>query len=234
MLVYWKTGRREQAAAGRAGSAATVGRFGSAAEALRLLPDTLLMMAVLAGYLVWRWKALGGLAPGIRTRLGASAVFLNALLLPLRYAGLTALPARLCVEPRYEPIGSWTDPRFFAAVAGDVLALSVVVALWRRGHRAASAGVAFFFVSLLPVLNLDLVSGGWIAERYLYIPSIGFSVVAGLLYAAAMRRWKRTAVLGLCLVVGISSLRTYPSPIMKPSVCSSSFARSAGTSTRCV
>jgi tetratricopeptide (TPR) repeat protein len=61
---------------------------------------------------------------------------------------------------------------------------------WRmvRGSRAGKFAVGFMVLPLLPVLNLALFnrSGGFVHDRFLYLPSIGFAIVAGI----AIRRLK--------------------------------------------
>ena len=60
--------------------------------------------------------------------------------------------------------------------------LAVIVWLYQR-HAPACFFGAFFFVALLPTSNLLLIIGSIMAERFLYLPSIGFAgcVVAGVL-----------------------------------------------------
>ena len=60
-----------------------------------------------------------------------------------------------------------------------VLLLAATVWFWRR-EPIFSWGILFFFVMLLPTSNLLLVIGSIMAERFLYLPSIGFCAVAAL------------------------------------------------------
>ena len=53
---------------------------------------------------------------------------------------------------------------------------------WRRSHRAASFFLAFFFIAIAPTANLAILIGSIMAERFLYLGSIGLAgcVVASL------------------------------------------------------
>jgi hypothetical protein len=100
-----------------------------------------------------------------------------------------------------------------------VLSLAVVL---RKRQPVISFGIAFFCVVLLPSSNFVLPAGILLAERTLFLPSVGAMLVAGAV-AVVLRDWARTrfgerrdiarlghAVLALILVGGIvrSLLRT--------------------------
>jgi hypothetical protein len=69
-------------------------------------------------------------------------------------------------------------------------------------------GVLWFVVTMLPVSNLLFGSSVLLAERTLYFPSIGFVLMVGWAFAAAVpssvggaRLWRRVPVYGLAAVV---------------------------------
>jgi tetratricopeptide (TPR) repeat protein len=87
--------------------------------------------------------------------------------------------------------------------------------LYRR-HAPACFFGAFFFLALLPTSNLLLIIGSIMAERFLYLPSIGFAgcVVAGVLalsrrLAVEDARRVRMATAALAVVVAGFGLRTW-------------------------
>lgn len=72
--------------------------------------------------------------------------------------------------------GAWLA---LAVIAG---VLAVVIARYRRDKPMFWAA-GMFAIALLPVSNLVLLIGATMAERFLYLPSIGFAIAAaGLLY----------------------------------------------------
>lgn len=108
----------------------------------------------------------------------------------------------------------WGGPQLLAVVtvAGAVW---LMVRTWRSAPLV-SRGLAWFFVTIIPAANLIHVPGVWsatLAERYLYIPSIGLALAqAGLLVMA--ERWaavrftlrREAARAGLLVIVLIVAL----------------------------
>src|SRR6185295_4042665 len=80
------------------------------------------------------------------------------------------------------------------AWAGLILAAAAVsLAVWMAKRRpAVSFATLFFFVTLLPVSNWLIPIGALMAERFLYTPSFGVALLAGVLWmavpATAIRR----------------------------------------------
>ena len=80
----------------------------------------------------------------------------------------------------------------------------------RRRRPALAFGIAWVVLSLLPVSNILVTSGILLAERTLLLPSIGLTLAAGAIAAAALRRmqssrplqWTAAGALGVLLVVG--------------------------------
>lgn len=135
------------------------------------------------------------------------------------YARLLFLPLDLSADYGAGVIDvavGWTAE----GVVGVLLALSVLVLAllgWRRKvagepSRALSLGVLWFCVTILPVSNLLFVAGVLLAERTLYLPSVGFCLAAGWVLAALLRRRRVVGTLaagGVVLLLGVRSwLRT--------------------------
>ena len=135
-----------------------------------------------------------------------------------RYFGLLVWPARLSWDYSYNAIplftwspGNWGDLKAVAALAGSVAAAVVAIG-FRRTHRPVSFAIAFFFAALVPTSNLLLLIGTIMAERFLYLPSVGFAIALVWAMDALWRRLpaNRTALLAglLVLLVGLAA-RTY-------------------------
>ncbi len=105
---------------------------------------------------------------------------LTALKVLFKQISLLLWPRSLTWDYSYNqiPLASWSIG--LAALAGMIGLLTLIVWLFKRNAPACFFG-AFFFLSLVPTSNLLLIIGSIMAERFLYLPSIGFAgcVVAG-------------------------------------------------------
>ena len=104
-----------------------------------------------------------------------------------RYAGL--LTGILEGQPMYDPpwLGGIHPPIDLMGLLLPVVVFAFAV--WRR-LRALTLGVAWIFFLLLPVLAFPLIT--YMADRYLYAPSLGFCwiLAAGILWLAGRVRSK--------------------------------------------
>ena len=87
----------------------------------------------------------------------------------------------------------WEDAKALLAL---VLCLAGALAAvgWRRSHRTASFFIGFFFVAIAPTANLVILIGSMMAERFLYLGSIG---LAGCAVAALRLLSQRMSRRGL-------------------------------------
>lgn len=173
-----------------------------------------LLLVTLVAYLALRWLALGSLvgeevAPifrgvGTGTRIAtALAVFPTTLLLLL-------LPLDLSSD--YDPdvlaLASPTDPTTVLGAALLLALVAVVVGFWRRSPMIGF-GAAWLLVTWSVVSNLLLTTGVLLAERTLYLPSLGVAMVLGVAVAAlAERRGARVATMVLLLLGGTYLVRS--------------------------
>ena len=89
-------------------------------------------------------------------------------------------------------ISNWEDAKALIALAvllGAALLALLLAVRWRRTGKPLLFFLAFFFVALSPTSNLIVRIGSIMAERFLYLPSIG---LAGCIVAAAcmLGRWQ--------------------------------------------
>src|SRR5262249_2063300 len=109
-----------------------------------------------------------------------------------RYLLLLVFPYRLTHDYYYNqvPLVGWSDPVAIASVLLHAAALVVAVAqLARRTLFAYSA--LFYLVTLSVASNLVVTVGVTMSERFLYIPSIGFCLLAVVGVIAVSRRAAR-------------------------------------------
>ena len=162
----------------------------------------LYLAGVLAGYLLVRTAVLGAVAGG-----GAAPEFigvttgerlLTAVTLWPEYLRLLLFPLDLSAD--YAPAVLLVSRSVNAAVVAGAFILGGLAFLaWfsSRHHPLVTLGIGWFFVAVLPVSNLLFPAGILLAERTLYLPSVGASLaLAGgwnwaeaRLSPAQARRW---------------------------------------------
>src|SRR5712691_9984199 len=138
---------------------------------------------------------------------------LTALEVIWRYGGLLVWPQRLSWDYSYNQIPMATMAGGLASLAGIVSGLAVLIWLFRRNPATCFFG-AFFFVALVPVSNLLVLIGTIMAERFLYLPSLGFSgclvAVVGLGRGdSSVARVRPVVVACLAVVVGALGFRIW-------------------------
>ena len=150
----------------------------------RVVGATLPYVAVVALYVAVRRAAIGA-APAFRddvffAGVGPLDVFLTMIKVTVHYARLLLAPVGL--RAHYDVVDvpvptSLADPVLLAGIAMHAVALALVArGLW-RGSRLALAG-ALLYAGLLPYLHL--IPFQWLmADRFLYVPSVGFALLAG-------------------------------------------------------
>jgi Tfp pilus assembly protein PilF len=103
-----------------------------------------------------------------------------------------------------------------------ILAITVIVLKIRRSKPAALVGWLWFTVSLLPVIGLVQVGAQAMADRYMYVPSIGLSIMVGWLVPDRWLVWQKETThpevvsersriwftTGFVVVVGLLALQT--------------------------
>lgn len=167
----------------------------------------------LAGYLAARFFVLGGLLSSQLSWLANPLVdtnrwtrFLTAIKVLGNYLWLLLVPVRLSSDYSYNQIpvsSSPVEPDVLAALLALFVTLGLGVWSWRR-RPAISIGIAIFVVAILPVSNLPFLIGTIMAERVLYLPSLGFCLLLAVAVTAVAARpqWSLLAVgaFGLLLV----------------------------------
>jgi tetratricopeptide (TPR) repeat protein len=152
-----------------------------------------------------------------------SAGFWTARLTALKVIGeylwLFAWPARLSADYSYNavPLFGWNPAEWEDAKALIALAVCLGAALlalrWYRTRKPLFFFLVFFFVTLAPTSNLAILIGSIMAERFVYLPSIGLAgcVVAALcaLGRQASRQRLRAAWVALGILCLACAVRTY-------------------------
>lgn len=173
--------------------------------------------AALVGYLVARSAALGALvgndtASFLQPLTGVERVMTAVSVWP-EYLRLLLFPMDLVADyspgvlmPVHEP-----GLQLLAGLLVGILAVLVVAASWKRS-RAMALGVVFFGVAVLPVSNLVVPIGVLLAERTLYLPSVGlaFGVAGVWAWVSSERpRLRPVAAVAVALAVILAGTRTW-------------------------
>jgi len=149
------------------------------------------MAATFGIYLAMRRAALGSLAPGqgVFFHLTPREFALSAVVLAAQYLGALLFPANLSYFHIFHPTAGLTPALLISAVA-----LAAVAAVFFRLCVSAARGSAFGHTPLLafgmfwiaatlaPAFNLTGVGQNVFAERYLYLPSVGFCWIVAWLW----------------------------------------------------
>lgn len=117
----------------------------------------------------------------------------NALVSYASYGGKLLFPANLAVfypYPTHWPIATVLGSGFL------MVALTVFAVVFRRQHPWLLVGWLWFVGTLFPVIGLVQVGSQAMADRYSYLPSIGFFVAIAWGISALAAKWhQRTAML---------------------------------------
>lgn len=171
-------------------------------KVLRCLPALTLALPLLA-YLVLRARAVAPPAPpeGLEAGdpLGVSELMASGGLLQwdtwLQVAGVWLDALRLVVWPRTQLLFH-PGPDGAVQIAGMFVHCALLAAalyLYRRNRPGLLTGLAMFYIALLPASRLIGSDGNvpHLAERYLYLPSIGLAVLLAFGLRYLLRRGDR-------------------------------------------
>jgi protein O-mannosyl-transferase len=143
---------------------------------------------VLGPYLLLRFRALGFVATRLRDwQLTPFQVALTLPHLMMSCWWKLLLPVSLNAYYVFSPVRSGLDIRAATGILSLGLALASIVYAARRRPLLAFSAV-WVFATLLPVMDIYAVGRNVFAERYLYLPSVGFCLFAALLAFEAVSR----------------------------------------------
>jgi len=146
-----------------------------------------------------------GLIDVVRTLPLVLSIYLRQLLVPVGMTGL--------YYTRYV-----TSAIFDQIILPSIALSAVVVGLWYWTRRERNSIIAFaglwLMVGLVPALYLrNFGNGDFVRDRYMYLPSIGFSILAamGLRRLPSIQRWaawmvQASVVLALCCAYMCASI----------------------------
>ncbi|MBU1852719.1 MAG: tetratricopeptide repeat protein [Candidatus Omnitrophica bacterium] len=121
------------------------------------------------------------------------------------YIRLLFLPSDLHMQYG-NSVFSWVDPM---AIAGILLTVSLLIYSFikKKENNPLSFSIYWFFISLIPLSNLYPINA-YMAEHWLYLPSIGFFLILanGAVY---LYRNKNLKILTILLITVVSGFYSY-------------------------
>jgi len=132
-------------------------------------------------YALIRFHALGGVAPSrAHPELTAYEEILNIFPLFSHYLGKLLVPINLNAVHVLHPVHSIADLNWLGSLAVvSVFAVSSWVSF--KKNKTVFFGLMLIIIPLLPAFYIRGLGQNTFAERYLYLPSVGFSLLAGSL-----------------------------------------------------
>ncbi len=142
---------------------------------------------ILGLYFLLRLRVLGFVFISQRNWILSRFEFsLAALNLISAYCWKLLAPIHLNAYYVFVPVRTLQDPRAITSILLMILAAGTIVYGLRRAPLASFAAL-WVFITLIPVLNFYAVGRNVFAERYLYLPSVGFCFLIVLLAARVGR-----------------------------------------------
>jgi len=179
--------------------------------------------AAAAVLLVARWMILGSVA-NPEVALGGGLLRQIPRIWTLaevwsHYVRLMVFPLDLASDysPGVIPISTGLHLLNGVGLVLAIVALGAAFFCWRRAAlgpesespRVVGLGIVWFVITISPVSNVFFLSGVMLAERTLYLPSVGAAMALAWLAAALMRRNRALGVSVLVLTVTLMAARSW-------------------------
>ena len=157
-------------------------------------------------YFVLRYQALGFILSDKKyVYYPFHQVLLTIPLAICKYIGLLFWPVNLSIFHATPIVESPLDWRFIIPV---IILMGLAAAFWQlRKNKIVMFAILWFAINLIPVLNLGAFGADFLVqERYVYIPSIGFSLLLAMAlvkipiekwFTLGSRRTAQAALVGL-------------------------------------
>ncbi len=169
---------------------------------------------VLFIYVSWRLFFMG-LPSGLMSHPPFGMLLLTTPKILVSYLGLLLLPVSLHMERMEEVVLSVFDPQAIMPIIVLILFFLALKIFYRRSRPLFFCG-GFFFITLLPMLNILLLNA-MMAEHWLYMPAIGLYLITAFGFVKLLDRgmttgkirvFRNLAVFGLLGFLCFFSVRT--------------------------
>jgi hypothetical protein len=142
---------------------------------------------VAGAFLLVRSQLLDGLGGGQYEGVTFLRTMLMQITVVTKYIQLIVLPVGLSVRHTVPIPESYLELNVVLAVL--VLLATGLVGVWNaKRNPQITFGIAWFFITLLPVMNIIPLQGSMIGERFCYVPLIGIAYAVAQAVPALQRR----------------------------------------------
>ena len=171
-----------------------------------------LLLGLSLSFVALRSSLVGGIGQDASY---AGVTFLHTILMQAtvvaRYLGLILMPLGQSIRHDVPVPESMFDPVVVISVL-VIVGLLTIMAISIRRRPYVAFGIAWFFITLLPVMNIIPIKGDMMGERFCYLPILGiFYLLASLVPKNWAEAGSRRAICGvfvaLCLVLGSATMK---------------------------
>ena len=164
-------------------------------EKVRLKPARVVPYFLILGiYVAMRFLALGKFAEGAYYTGYFYTTFLTMLKGIAHYVKLLFYPVGLCAEYFTFPIATSVRDHTVLLSMALILGLMALGFILAKRSKHVTFAIFWFFITLGPVMNIIPINV-LIAERFLYLPSIGFAMAIAVLFKFLFEKFKKKAFL---------------------------------------
>ena len=162
-------------------------------------------------YLILRSHALGGFAPKERhAELSSFQYVINVFPLFLQYIEKILIPINLNFFYVFRPVRSLDEVKLWLSLIITVFFILISCVAWKK-QRTVYFGLIFFAIPLLPVLYIPGLGENTFTERYLYLPSVGWSILIATFIQWAQKEIPKVGkgvAFAVVLLIGLYSMGT--------------------------
>jgi len=151
-------------------------------------------LCALGIYIAIRLRVLGSFAPA-SAHFTPHQTFLTAPVLLCQYIFKLLWPVNMNYYYYFTPQNT-LDWKFLGSAA--LIGALILAMFWlRKSQPLLAFALAWFFITIAPVLSISSVGENVFTERYLYIPSLGFCILGGWAWLRVSERASRRMALTL-------------------------------------
>jgi tetratricopeptide (TPR) repeat protein len=168
-------------------------------------------LAIGTGYLALRIHILGGFAPDKNyVDLSSYQYVINVFPLFGRYLEKLVFPINLTAFYAFHPVASLFEWKAFLSLIATVAFVILALVAFQKS-KVAFLGLMFVIVPLLPVFYIPALGQTTFADRYLYLPSVGYVLILAVFLSWAKEKLPgaaRIITIALIIMAGVYAVGT--------------------------